>query len=214
MASFPARPHGPLLRRIGAAVAAFGIGLGWLAAAAPARATPVNPEQVLAIGDSVMLGARSCLQDRGYRVDAKGSRQPWAVAAELRRAGNLPRQVVVHTGTNGGASRKDIRRIVQAIGPLHQIVFLTVQLPNDTTRYTFEDRTNKAIRAVAAKYPYVHVADWNDASDRHPGWTWGDGIHLTPKGCKGFTRVVTKALRDATWFPYPYFPMRAAGGRS
>jgi hypothetical protein len=56
------------------------------------------------------------------------------------------------------------------------------------------------------------VADWNDASGRHPGWTWGDGIHLTPKGCLGFTRVVNRAVHDATWL-MPYFPMRELGGR-
>jgi hypothetical protein len=211
VASFPARHLSRRLHRFGAAAAAV-LALSWLAAASPARATPVDPSEVLAIGDSVMLGARSCLQDRGFTVDAAGSRRPWAVADELRAAGRLPRHVVVHTGTNGGATRKDIRRIVRAIGPMHQIVLLTVQLPDDTTRYTFEDRTNRAIRAVAARYPNVHVADWNDASGRHPGWTWGDGIHLTPKGCLGFTRVVNRAVHDATWL-MPYFPMRELGGR-
>lgn len=213
MAPFPRRPLTRLLRRGGIAASAVLVAVSSLATAVPAGATPVDPREVFAIGDSVMLGAKSCLENRGFTVDATGSRQAWAVASELRSSSILPRQIVVHTGTNGGATRKDIRRIVQAVGPLHQIVFLTVQLPNNTTRYTFEDRTNRAIRAVAARYPNVHVADWNEASGRHPGWTWGDGIHLTPKGCAGFTRVVTRALRDATWLPYPYFPMRSLDRR-
>jgi hypothetical protein len=213
VAPFPRRPSTRLLRRGGITASALLVVLSSFTAAVPAGATPVDPRQVFAIGDSVMLGAKSCLQDRGYTVDAQGSRQAWAVAEELRSASLLPRQIVIHTGTNGGATRKEIRRIVQAIGPLHEVVLLTVQLPNGTTRYTFEDSTNRAIRAIADRYPNVHVADWNEASDRHPGWTWGDGIHLTPKGCLGFTRVVTKALRDATWLPYPYFPMRSLSQR-
>jgi lysophospholipase L1-like esterase len=152
---------------------------------------------VYAIGDSVMLGARSCLEKRGYVVNAQGSRQASAVATVLRhRRDRLPANVVVHTGTNGGATAADLRRIVKAVGPGHEIYFVTVQLP-ENGKYTFEARTNAAIEKVAKRFPNVHVADWNKRSNGHGRLTYGDGIHLPPAGCRAFAHVVADALRDA-----------------
>lgn len=162
-----------------------------------ARPTPVAPRPgVYAIGDSVMLGARSCLELRGYDVNALGSRRPSAVLAELAsRRHRLPADVVVHTGTNGGATVPDLARIVRAIGPAHEVVLVTVQLP-ENGRYSFELRTNIAIRTVARMFPNVHVADWNSWSNVHPGLTYGDGIHLPPAGCRAFAYVVASTLRS------------------
>ena len=167
-----------------------------------ATATPSTPTarptdmRVFAIGDSVMLGARPCLERLGYQVDALGSRRPDAVAMELTsRRAHLPWRIVVHTGTNGGATEDDLTRIVRAIGPGHQIVLVTVQLP-DHTKYTFENRTNDAIAAIAQRYPFVRVADWHAWSDAHAGLTYADGIHLPPAGCRAFSWVVSSSVRD------------------
>jgi hypothetical protein len=152
--------------------------------------------RVYAIGDSVMLGAKSCLETRGYTVDAQGSRRASAVAIELGlRRTKLPRRVVIHTGTNGGATVADLERIVRVIGPGHEIVFVTVQLP-DHSKYSFEGRTNDAIETVVKRSPSLHVADWHAWSDEHPGLTYGDGIHLPPAGCRAFSYVVASALRN------------------
>jgi len=164
----------------------------------PSPVTPSRPadKRVYAIGDSVMLGAKSCLEKLGYTVDAQGSRRASAVAMELGlRHTKLPRRVVVHTGTNGGATVADFERIVRAIGPGHEIVLVTVQLP-DHSKYSYEDRTNQAIATVAKRFPFVHVADWNSVSDERSGLTYGDGIHLPPAGCRAFSSVVASALRN------------------
>lgn len=158
---------------------------------APAR--PVDM-RVYAIGDSVMLGAKACLEKLGYVVNAAGSRRPSAVAEELGlRRTKLPRRVVVHTGTNGGATVTDLENIVQAIGPGHEITFVTVQLP-DHSKYSFEARTNAYIKSVAARFPFVHVADWHAWSDEHTGLTYADGIHLPPAGCRAFAYVISSTL--------------------
>lgn len=168
---------------------------------------------VYAIGDSVMLGAQPCLENRGYVVDARGSRNAAAVPAELPARQSLPGQVVIHTGTNGGADRADLDAIMEAIGHKRQVIWLTVQLPDGTSRYTFEEETNRAIRAMPRRYANAHLADWNAASDAHPGWTWGDGIHLTPDGCRGYTRMIAtvrlQILRDTVQY-VPMGPPRAA----
>lgn len=161
----------------------------------------------LAVGDSVMLGAQPCLERRGFHVDAQGSRNVRAVPPELGRYRPLPDIVVVHAGTNGGAERWQFDAIMDTIGRKRQVVFVTVQLPDGTPRYTFEASTNKAIRALPRRYPNAHVADWQALSDEHPRWLGGDGIHLTPDGCTGYARMVADAERRVIILTNPYVPM-------
>lgn len=150
---------------------------------------------VFAIGDSVMLGARSCMQERGYVVDAKGSRQVTSGTQTLAEMSAIPRWVVTHFGTNGGLDDRDLDAVMAVLGPRRHVVMLTVQLPDGTQRYTFEASTNEAIRRMPNRYPNVQVVDWNSASNRHPEWTGGDGIHLTPSGCRAFTALLEPAVR-------------------
>jgi len=174
---------------------------------ATGRAAPsqqAQPSSVLAIGDSVMLGAERCMEAHGYVVDALGSRRVQAVTDVLRDKGSLPADVIVHAGTNGGAKLAELRSVMEAIGPYHQVIWVTVQLPDNTGRYTFEDTTNHFIRSMPSLYPNAHVADWNALSDTHPEWTGGDGIHLTVAGCSGFAEMIDAAVRRAQH----YVPMR------
>lgn len=191
---------------VAALAAACFVGAGAASAVAPVeRARPDGPD-VFAIGDSVMLGAVGCMEARGWDVDALGNRQVTGAEWQLRAAGRLPAQVVVHAGTNGGADRGDLAAIMRTIGRGHDVVWLTIQLPDGTSRYTFEESTNEAIRALPDRFPNAYVADWNQASDEHPEWTGGDGIHLTVAGCRGYTRLIARTLRDA-WETHHYVPM-------
>ena len=56
--------------------------------------------------------------------------------------------MVVHLGTNGGITRAWVDRIMAIVGPGHLVVWVTLQLPNDYSRYTFENRSNTTIRAA------------------------------------------------------------------
>jgi hypothetical protein len=166
-----------------------------------ARAMPVpGPApfrgQGLAVGDSVMMGARRCLEPREWTVDAVGSRQADAVADLLRsRRASLPRVVVVHTGTNAGVDQRQFDRIMRIVGPRIVVVWVTVQLP-ETPRYTREDSTNHVIRASVRRHLNARLADWNAASfPRRHQWMWGDGIHLTPAGCLAYARLVDRVAR-------------------
>lgn len=199
------------LRATGARLAtALGVALLTLLAS-PANAVTIAPAQdgqsTLALGDSVMLGAQPCLEARGFLVDAQGSRNVRAVPFELGGYQPLPDIVVVHTGTNGGAERWQFDAVMEEIGRKRQVVFVTVQLPDGTPRYTFEASTNKAIRALPRRYPNAHVADWQAISDEHPQWLGGDGIHLTPAGCTGYARMVADAERRVVILTNPYVPM-------
>ena len=156
------------------------------------------PQLVYAIGDSVMLGAQPCLEHLGYRVNAQGSRSARAGLQELTRAaeaGELPPWVVIHLGTNGGITMEQLDDLLAVVGPGRHVVLMTVQLPDDPARFTFELSSNVALQSSARRYPNVRIADWHAVSDRYPGMVWSEGIHLTPLGCWTYAELVRSALR-------------------
>ncbi len=169
-----------------------------LAFPAPAEASAKKQYsgRIFAIGDSVMIGARTCLEARRYTVDAVGSRQISAGIETLRaRRSSLPKRVVVHLGTNGGAYPADLDRVVKAIGRKRLIIFVTIQLPNNYSRYTFEERTNAAIRELPERYDNVRVFDWNAITNNRPHLFWADGFHVNPKGCASYAKRLDNIAR-------------------
>jgi hypothetical protein len=157
-----------------------------------------EPARAITIGDSVMLGAEPCLARLGYEVDAMGSRQIGAGIQLARSAARSAGTLVVHLGTNGGVRTQDVDAFMAAVGPDRGVIWLTVQLPDDTDRYTFEESSNRVIRAVPRRFRNARVIDWNAISGRNPPYFWADGIHLTPQGCEAYARLVDEAVSDLT----------------
>jgi len=154
--------------------------------------------RVFAVGDSVMLGARKCLPQHGITADPKGNRQPYQGAAVLTAIRTrLPHVVIVHLGTNAGISDADIDTIMRIIGPSRLVVWVTLQLRNDYSRYRYEDSSNQAIREVVLRYPNTRVADWNAYTEAHRGLVGGDGIHLTHTGCTAYAGLLDSVARAA-----------------
>ena len=189
------RPAPAILAVIVVTVALFA---SMLVLPAPAQAakTKQYSGRIFAIGDSVMMGARTCLEARRYTVDAVGSRQISAGIDTLKvRRASLPNRVVVHLGTNGGAYPADLDRVVKAIGKRRLIIFVTIQLPNNYSRYTFEERTNAAIRALPERYDNVRVFDWNAITNNRPHLFWADGFHVRPEGCATYAKRLDNIAR-------------------
>lgn len=168
--------------------------------ASPADAAPAR---AITIGDSVMLGAEPCLErldrdiDVDVDVDAKGNRQIGAGIQLMRSTSRSAAGIiVVHLGTNGGVRTQDVDAFMDAAGQERGVIWLTVQLPDDTDRYTFEESSNRAIRAVPRRYRNARLIDWNAISDRNPSYFWADGIHLTPQGCEAYAQLVGEGIRD------------------
>ncbi len=165
---------------------------------APRRRTPPPyTGRGFALGDSVMKGARVELGALNYTVDAVGSRQPFAgYAALVAYRNRLPGLVVIHMGTNGGITRAWFDKYMKLLGPSRRVVWVTLQLRNDYTRYTYEDRSNAVIRAAVKDYPNARLVDWNKLSENHHGdWLISDGIHLTFAGRKAFARLINNVAR-------------------
>jgi putative cell wall-binding protein len=163
-----------------------------------ACAPPPTPGgTVQAIGDSVMLGAKSQLQAIGngwtVTVDAVVSRQfrdgvPLIADAAARHVA----RIVVHLGTNGPVSASQFDQAMQAANGAGGVVVLTIQLPN-TSKYAYEASTNDVIRAGAQRWGATLV-DWNRESGAHPEWLGSDGTHLTASGARAYASLVAAAL--------------------
>jgi hypothetical protein len=128
------------------------------------------------------------------RVDALESRQfhsGVALVRSARDAGTLPRNVIVHLGTNGTATLADCRAVVATAGESRRVFLVTVHGPRRWMR-----ADNARLAACAASYPAhrVVLVDWDSAASRHPEWFYRDGIHLNGAGRTAYAALVTQTV--------------------
>jgi hypothetical protein len=144
---------------------------------------PLDQRPPIAIGESVMLGAKTELEAEGFVVDAAVSRQGVEVVgivARLRAAGRLGNTVVIHIGTNGEVSDDTFAKIMANLPPneVKTVLFLTVR-----ANRAWIDGNNARIIALPSKYPNVHIGYWADQVPTISGIA-SDGIHLVTPGAK------------------------------
>lgn len=161
-------------------------------AAAPTT-LPATRIDVLAIGDSVMLGAAPEMSKYGITVDAKKSR-PFKAALEIvnyvKSIGALGDNVIIHLGTNSGTTADTMDAIFTALADVDRVVVLTNAVPN----HKWEEGNNTLIRALPDKFPNVTVVDWKLLVDPNPDWVYDDGTHLRPKGQVAYAEAIMAAL--------------------
>lgn len=192
----PNRPSS-VMRRFFAALVAGPVLVGSVLVAAPASAKDLD---AIAIGDSVMLGAKSQLRERGVDVvDAAVSRQAATGPGLLRKRGEkLPEHVVVHLGTNGTYTLKMCKQLVRAAGKQRRVYLVTVKVPRK-----WESVNNDMLRACdrAFRSDRVVLLDWNAVATKNPAFLYADGVHLRPEGARAFARMVERAV-SAPRAPY------------
>jgi peptidoglycan/LPS O-acetylase OafA/YrhL len=157
--------------------------------------TPVYPRSgpILAVGDSVMLGASSALDTAlgpDLHIDAVVSRQPEATISRLlayRAEGSLPSRVIVHIGDNGPVYYADAQRLRAALKGVPLVVLVNVRV--DTS---WQSEVNSELRQTVAGWHQATIADWYDASTA-PGLL-ADGTHTTPEGARAFAAVIARAI--------------------
>ena len=157
------------------------------------RGTNANG-RVSAIGDSVMLGARDTLKKAipGTKVDAAVSRFPGAFVGKLKKytkRDKLAPTVVIHAGTNGVMPEDMLREILDIVQDVPRVVVLTTNMPR-----SWRAPNNKVIKKVVPDYDNVTLVDWYQASKDHPEYFVSDGIHLTSKGAKAYSKLIRKAV--------------------
>jgi hypothetical protein len=163
-----------------------------LAPVARAAEDPVSLDAIT-VGDSVQLGAKWVLLKRGVDiVDAKVSRQArTGPELLLKRGKRLPRNVIIHLGTNGSYALEDCKDMVKIAGPDRRVFMMTISVPR-----LWEKVNNDTIRRCARAFPVgrVTIIDWKAATKAHPTWLYSDGVHLPPTGAKGYARLIVRAI--------------------
>ena len=147
----------------------------------------------IAIGDSVMLGAKSQLRERGVEVvDAAVSRQAVTGPGLLRDRGNeLPEHVVVHLGTNGTYTLDMCKDLVRTAGKNRRVYLVTIKVPRK-----WESANNEMLRVCdgAFRSDRVVLLDWNAMATENPDYVYADGVHLRPEGARAFARMIERAV--------------------
>jgi peptidoglycan/LPS O-acetylase OafA/YrhL len=160
-----------------------------------------RPPRIIALGDSVMIGARDRLAARlgpGFSMSARVGRQAdefVAIVQRLRRQGHSPDAMIIQMGNNGplyGEQMEAIERATSNVGHLFLI--------NDHAPVSWVEESNDALAEAGRDWPHTTVIDWKSAAESGQGLLW-DEIHLTPAGAAAYARLVAAAVREEVPFP-------------
>lgn len=156
--------------------------------------TPIGPVAVLAIGDSVMLGAAPALYGAigGLWVDAAVSRHfltGIAMLRELKTRGQLPDTVIIHLGTNSPFSPAHFDEMMVVLQDVPRVLFVNVRLP-----HRIEATVNSILLAGVQRWGNAFLVDWHGASDDRPDYFGSDGVHMGAAGATVYAALIASHL--------------------
>jgi peptidoglycan/LPS O-acetylase OafA/YrhL len=154
---------------------------------------PTEPIPLLAIGDSVMLGAAPVLQEGGMTVSAEVSRQMKdmiPVMQEMQTRGLFGMAVVVHLGTNGPFSDETLSEFMATLSGVPNVLLLTARANRGWIA-----ENNAKLRALDHEGDNIILVDWETLSNECPGdCYYADGIHLKEAGQQYYARQIFDVL--------------------
>lgn len=175
----------------------------------PAGVPPADsPPRIVALGDSVMIGAEQKLAGRlgpGFSMSAEVGRQAdefVAIAQRLKREGHAPEAMIVQMGNNGPLYGEDMEALQKATSEVGELFLI-----DDHAPVSWIEESNRALAEAARDWPHTTLIDWKSVADAHEDLLW-DGIHLTPAAAGLYARLVSKAVREEVPFPPPGGPRR------
>jgi peptidoglycan/LPS O-acetylase OafA/YrhL len=146
--------------------------------AATTTTLPKAPTANVAVGESVMVGAKAQLESAGVLVNAKENRGPDGVKnaiLQLVESGDigLGTTVVIQVGTNAPVGDAEFDAIMQAVpADVAGVVFMTLAADVD-----WVPDNNGKIAALPSRYSNVRILDW--ATESQQVELCPDGIHIT-----------------------------------
>jgi hypothetical protein len=156
-----------------------------------------RPLPVLALGDSVMVDARTGLArllGGGLTLNAAVGRQPGEIISLLHdyaAAGDLPDYVVLQIGNNGPVYGDDLAKLHQALKGVPHVFLVNVEVPR-----SWQGEVNSALSEASRSWGQAELVDWHAIAASHGDITT-DGIHLTEKGMELYSRLVAASVRTA-----------------
>jgi hypothetical protein len=172
------------------------------ATSAPTPPPLPGGDQILAIGDSVMLAAAPTLQETfpGIQIDAVVSRgmsdAPAIVQAYVDSNAIRP-ILIVGLGTNRAIDEQTLEDITALVGPHVQIVLVNAQAPRG-----WIPGVNDIIAGFAQAERNVELANWHDAIQPRLDVLSRDQIHPGgPIGGQIYAGSITDALQRLAELP-------------
>jgi peptidoglycan/LPS O-acetylase OafA/YrhL len=157
---------------------------------------PDRPPRIVALGDSVMIGAKEKLAARlgpGFSMDARVGRQAdefVALTQRLKREGHRPDAMIVQMGDNGPLYGSEMEALQKATSNVSELF-----LVNDHAQVSWLGESNHALAEAAAQWPHTTLIDWAAAADAGGESLFWDGTHLTPGGAGVYARLVAGTVR-------------------
>lgn len=193
----------------GTVAAAFTESPGVVARTRTAAPLPAPiPRRLLAVGDSVLMGARDEVEATpGWdtTVDALGCRQPtWRgdgcqavdipsgvdALRSARANGLLGGVVVIHLGNNGPMSVEQFDQVMGEVADQRLVLALTLHEPR-----SYEAGNNAVITGAVERWPNLRVVDWHAVAQGHPEWFGdGEGIHVNRTGAQALADLIAEHL--------------------
>jgi hypothetical protein len=156
---------------------------------------PNSSLPVLAIGDSVMLGARPelRLKFQRIRVDAAVGRQVRQAIGRInqyRHLGQLGDTVIIHLGNNGRFSSAQFDEIMRLLADVPTVVFVNVKVPR-----RWQSSVNDVINAGVRRHPGIVLVNWQHYWRDCRGRVFGaDATHLTAVGAHCYAGLLFNAI--------------------
>ena len=153
-----------------------------------------GPVDMLAIGDSVMLGARHWLFRGlpGVWVDAQVGRQgrdAIHLVKKLKQEGKLPATVLIHMGTNGYLPASLFRQLIAELSDRKLVVLVNVK----ASRRWASDNNRLLAEFDGGKFKNVVLVNWEKISEGRNEYFVSDGVHLTGKGIRAYVDAIRRA---------------------
>jgi peptidoglycan/LPS O-acetylase OafA/YrhL len=151
---------------------------------------PPSGANVMAVGDSVMLGAAQSLGQTfpGLNVNAAVSRQFGTVAdvvGQLHAAGFGRDVTILHTGTNGSIDANRYVQMMQGLADVRCVIVLNLKVPR-----RWEAANNNVLAVHTPTFPNATLIDWHGEGLAHGDWFYQDGIHLNAAGRAAYASLI------------------------
>jgi peptidoglycan/LPS O-acetylase OafA/YrhL len=162
-----------------------------------------RPPRIIALGDSVMIGAKDKLAGRlgpGFSMSAQVGRQASEfveIVRRLAREGHHPDAMIIQMGDNGPLYGDDMAAIQRATAHVGHLF-----LVNDHAPVSWLAESNHALAEAAAGWPHTTLIDWKGAAESEDGLLW-DETHLTPAGAGAYARLISARMHREIAFPPP-----------
>ena len=150
-------------------------------------------EEILAIGDSIMLDITSALNDKYDNITIDGK-----VGRQMREANDLVntyaefnnpnKAVIIELGANGHFTDKEIDNLLDSFSAAN-VYLVNVRVPR-----AWERDVNKTLKRKAEERDNVTLIDWYSTAIEHPEFFTEDGVHLESEGIEALVSIIDIAL--------------------